>query len=135
MMEELSPDECLRLLARGTVGRIAITVDALPSILPVNYVMHDGAIVLRTVPGTDLNSATDRAIVAFLVDSYRQLGDAYGWSVLARGTATRITDPNDYLAAQRLPLRSWARDGDADEFVQIVPVMLTRRRVYDPARN
>lgn len=134
-MEELSPNECRRLLARATLGRIGITVDALPSILPVNYVMHDGAIVFRTVPGTNLNAATANAIVAFQVDNYRQRGGAYGWSVLARGIAARIIDPSEHFAAHGLPLQSWALDGRADEFVKIEPVMLTGRRVNDPAHS
>jgi nitroimidazol reductase NimA-like FMN-containing flavoprotein (pyridoxamine 5'-phosphate oxidase superfamily) len=35
--EPISPDECWALLATASVGRIALSVRALPVILPVHY--------------------------------------------------------------------------------------------------
>jgi hypothetical protein len=36
LTEELCPHECLHLLAGGRVGRVAVTMQALPVVLPVN---------------------------------------------------------------------------------------------------
>ena len=51
-LEVLSEDECRALLSRADVGRLAITLSALPAIFPVNYRVIDGWIVFRTAPGS-----------------------------------------------------------------------------------
>src|SRR5271165_6636211 len=99
-LEELTIAQCLALLTAGTVGRVGLSIDALPAVLPVNYVIHNGAIVFRTVPGTKLNAATEGAVVAFEVDSYGDPAHPTGWSVLARGVAHEITDPTELAAVQ-----------------------------------
>ena len=50
--------DCLRLLATRRLGRIGITVQALPVMLPVDFRVLDQAIVFRTIPGTKLDAAT-----------------------------------------------------------------------------
>ncbi|MBF6557824.1 MAG: pyridoxamine 5'-phosphate oxidase family protein [Acidimicrobiales bacterium] len=42
-MEILSDDECIALLHQVPVGRIAVTVDALPVIFPINFAIVDDA--------------------------------------------------------------------------------------------
>jgi nitroimidazol reductase NimA-like FMN-containing flavoprotein (pyridoxamine 5'-phosphate oxidase superfamily) len=128
-LEELSSDECLRLLASVPVGRVGITIDALPAVLPVNFVVHDGVVLFRTVPGTKLDVATAGAVVAFEADSYGSDGAPAGWSVLVRGVAQEVTDPDELAAARALPLESWAWDGIADRFVKIEPTLVTGRRI------
>ena len=51
-LELLSEDEARKLLATGGVGRVGLTIGALPAIFPVNYKVIDGAIVFRTAPGS-----------------------------------------------------------------------------------
>jgi hypothetical protein len=60
----LDRQECLRLLGTATLGRIGITVRALPVILPVNFSLIGEQIICRTGPGTKLDAATRHAIVA-----------------------------------------------------------------------
>ena len=56
-LEPLSRDECiLRLQARG-VGRVGATVRGRPVIYPVNYAVHEDAIVFRTRRGGELDLA------------------------------------------------------------------------------
>jgi nitroimidazol reductase NimA-like FMN-containing flavoprotein (pyridoxamine 5'-phosphate oxidase superfamily) len=82
------------LLVTAPVGRIAVTIGALPAILPVNFALVGAHIVIRTVPGTKLDAAIRRAIVAFEVDSYAADGSS-GWSVLIQGHCPRwLTLPN-----------------------------------------
>ena len=57
-LELLDEDEALELLRHGEVGRVGVTIGALPAIFPVNYRLLDGAIVFRTAPGTKLAAAT-----------------------------------------------------------------------------
>jgi uncharacterized protein len=128
-VEELEPGECLRLLASVTVGRVGVTIDALPAVLPVNFVMSEGAVVFRTVPGTKLDAATAGAVVAFEVDAYGTAESPGGWSVLVRGIARELTQPSDLAKARALPLEPWAWDRGADRFVRIEPTVLTGRRI------
>ena len=132
-IEVLAPAECLRLLASVPVGRVGVTIDALPAVLPVNFVVSDGAIVFRTVPGTKLDAATAGAVVAFEADSYGTAPSTGGWSVLVRGVAHELTETSALAKAGTLPLESWAWDGGADRFVRIEPTVLTGRRVVGPA--
>jgi nitroimidazol reductase NimA-like FMN-containing flavoprotein (pyridoxamine 5'-phosphate oxidase superfamily) len=69
-LETLDRGECLRLMATVPVGRIGVSIGALPAILPVNLALVGASIVIRTVPGTKLDAATRRPVVAFEVDSY-----------------------------------------------------------------
>ena len=48
VIEELSENECLELIAPGGIGRIAYVSRFGPAVLPVNYALHGGAIVFRT---------------------------------------------------------------------------------------
>jgi nitroimidazol reductase NimA-like FMN-containing flavoprotein (pyridoxamine 5'-phosphate oxidase superfamily) len=133
-IEDLPHDECLRLLASVPVGRVGVTIDALPAVLPVNFVVRGDAVVFRTVPGTKLDAATAGSVVAFEADGYGTDSDPSGWSVLARGVAREITDPDELAAARALPLESWAWDGGADRFVRIELTVLTGRRVRSAPR-
>jgi uncharacterized protein len=126
-LEILSSEECHELLREGTIGRVAVTVAALPAIFPVNYALLDGRIVFRTGDGTKLRAAVERAVVAFQVDHIDE-STASGWSVMAVGLAEGITEPEELLAARRLGLRPLAA-GDRSHFVGIRPEFLSGRRI------
>ncbi|MHB8429865.1 MAG: pyridoxamine 5'-phosphate oxidase family protein [Acidimicrobiales bacterium] len=111
-MEILSDDECIDLLRRAPVGRVAVTADALPVILPVNLANVDGAIAFRTPPGTKLAAVTTSAAVAFEVDSYEADGRT-GWSVMIQGMASEVTDPAGLREVDSASLDAWALDGAA----------------------
>jgi nitroimidazol reductase NimA-like FMN-containing flavoprotein (pyridoxamine 5'-phosphate oxidase superfamily) len=109
------------------VGRIAVSINALPVILPVNYAWSEGDVVFRTSAGTKLAAATAGAVVAFEVDHYDHAG-THGWSVLIQGRAVEIVDPAKIASARRLPLHSWAMDGGADHYVRIRTATISGRR-------
>ena len=127
VLEELSTDECVELLSQATVGRVAINVGALPAILPVNFVVLDGAIVFRTVVGSKLAAATSRAVVAFEIDEYESDGRS-GWSVMVQGLCDEVTDPATLERVRRSHVESWALDGQADRVVRIDMHLVSGRR-------
>ena len=87
-LELLDEEQCRRLLAGETLGRVGISLGALPAIFPVNYSMVDGDVMFRTGEGLKLRAALDHTIVAFEVD--RASGQSQqGWSVLVVGVAGR----------------------------------------------
>jgi len=128
-MVELGPGECLALLGTVPVGRVGVTIDALPAVLPVNFAMWEGAIVFRTVPGTKLDAAAAGEVVAFEADGYGTADDPGGWSVLVRGIAREVTESAELAQVASLPLDSWAWDGSATRYVCIEPTVMTGRRV------
>jgi nitroimidazol reductase NimA-like FMN-containing flavoprotein (pyridoxamine 5'-phosphate oxidase superfamily) len=128
-MDELAPSECLELLESVVVGRVGVTIDALPSVLPVNFVVWNGSILFATVPGTKLDAAASNAVVAFEADEYGTSDAPTGWSVLVRGIARVVTDRVELAEIERLPLDSWAFDGTANHYVCIEPTVMTGRRL------
>jgi nitroimidazol reductase NimA-like FMN-containing flavoprotein (pyridoxamine 5'-phosphate oxidase superfamily) len=123
----LSRDECLRLLREATLGRVGITVDALPVILPVNYRLLGDRIVFRTSPGTKLDAATRNAIVAFEVDDIEPVSHS-GWSVVVVGTAREVTDPDDVEELAHANIPRWA-PSTSERVVEVSTELVTGRRI------
>jgi nitroimidazol reductase NimA-like FMN-containing flavoprotein (pyridoxamine 5'-phosphate oxidase superfamily) len=127
-LEILDRRECLRLLATVPVGRIGVSIGALPAILPVNFALVGDYIVIRTVPGTKLDAAVRRSVVAFEVDSYALDGSS-GWSVLIQGICSEVTDAAEREALARSGLQAWAFGGGAaDRFVRVEVSFVNGRR-------
>ena len=126
-LEILTQDECLLLLEHAHLGRMALSVAALPVVLPVNYTLMDGDIVVSTVAGSKMDAALADAVVAFEIDGadpfYHQ-----GWSVLVRGVARVITDPDELARAESLHLRPWASPATC-HYVRIEADVVTGRRI------
>jgi nitroimidazol reductase NimA-like FMN-containing flavoprotein (pyridoxamine 5'-phosphate oxidase superfamily) len=127
VLEELSRPECLRLLGNVPIGRISYTRQALPALEPVNFALHDGAIVIRTNAGGKLAAATRRAVVAFQADDLDPVLWS-GWSVTVVGTCEEVTDAEDIARLDKLGLESWA-PGTKGHFIRIVPGIVTGRRL------
>ncbi|QOV34027.1 pyridoxamine 5'-phosphate oxidase family protein [Streptomyces ferrugineus] len=126
---ELGVEECWRRLSTHGVGRLAVTRAEGPVVLPVNYSVVDGSIVFRTAPGS-VPSQVLGTRVGFEVD---HIDEAFsrGWSVLVRGRARGVTDPE---ARRRLEERAyskpWAGDG-RDMWVCVDPVEITGREIRE----
>lgn len=46
--QRLSETEAMRLLAGAEYGRVVFTLSALPAVRPVNHLVDDGGIIIRT---------------------------------------------------------------------------------------
>lgn len=126
-LEVLSRAECLELLPTVSVGRVALSIGALPVVLPVRFVVDGESVVFRTVSGSKLEAATRQAVVAFEAD-HIEPADETGWSVLLTGVAHHVEDPVALVGLRCLPLRPWI-PVDADHFVRIPATTLTGRRI------
>ena len=131
-IEELGEAECLHLISPGGVGRIAYASRFGPAVLPVNYKLHDGAIVFRTAEHGPLDEDLRTGIagadyeVAFEIDDIDLAGEM-GWSVLIQGPAHHVTGP-DREAAFKACVEPWA-PGSRELLVRIVPSHITGRRI------
>ena len=133
-LEILPRTESVRLLARKQVGRLSVTMRALPTVLPVNYVVDGDAILFRTGQGTKMQAATRNAVVAFEVDEIDE-STRTGWSVVVIGTATPVTDPDEIARVSALPLETWVIDAPLDTFVRIPMVHVAGRRLLGAAQR
>ena len=80
---ELDRAECLAILQRHFVGRMAFARKDGVDIEPIHYVLDDGWLYGRTQPGTKLEALTHNRWVAFEVDEVDALFD---WrSVVVKG--------------------------------------------------
>lgn len=125
-LEILCRDECLLLLATATIGRIGVSIEALPVVLPINFRLVGERIVFCTGEGTKLDAATANAVVSFEVDDF----DAFwhtGWSVVVTGTATDATDTEE-VAALADRVARWAPQGGG-RVVAIDPIRISGRRI------
>jgi hypothetical protein len=83
---ELTRHDCLVKLASGRFGRIAVSLQSLPTILPVAYAMDDDEIVVTTTARPPVLSAVYNNVVTFQVDDAEgRSGDR--WSVMVTGIA------------------------------------------------
>ena len=126
-LEVLDREQCLSLLAGASLGRVGVTTGALPTVLPVNFVLHDDRILIRSGEGTKLDAALRDAVVAFEVDDFDPLYHS-GWSVVVTGVATSLDDPEELAAVDRLALPHWAPQPDG-HVVAISTEMVSGRRL------
>jgi len=91
---ELTAAECLDLLHRGVVGRVAVSTPIGPRIVPVNYAVHEGAIVFRTRPYSELGTYGRGTDLAFETD-HLDYETREGWSVVAIGRSESVDDPDE----------------------------------------
>jgi uncharacterized protein len=125
-LHTLDRAECERLLRRRTFGRVALVTPDGPEILPVNYAVHAGCIVIRTSPDGVLARHADQADLVFQIDL---VDDHYwsGWSVVARGRGEIVAGASSTAAG----VRPWA-DGDRSSELRLPWTELTGRRVGGP---
>jgi nitroimidazol reductase NimA-like FMN-containing flavoprotein (pyridoxamine 5'-phosphate oxidase superfamily) len=124
---ELTKSECFALLAGQRVGRVVLVDDRGPAAFPVNFVIDRHTVLFRTDEGTKLKIAGIGGRVAFEIDATDQDTRA-GWSVLVRGEAVEVTDPDELTRVRKLALVPWA-PGPKNRYVRILPSSLSGRRI------
>ena len=127
-LEILDESECRRLLKTGYLGRIGVTIEALPAIFPGNYTVHEDSILFCTAPGTKLSMASDRRLVAFEVEGGIDAMYHHGWSVLVVGTAREVDNPGELRRLERHLPTPWA-PGQRRRVVRIGIDLISGRRI------
>lgn len=128
---ELDSDEAMRLLGSVSLGRIVFTRHALPTVRPVNHVLDDGEIVIRTHEGAALTARAGQAdgqgvVVAYEADCIDP--DTHlGWSVVVTGYARLVTDAGELARYEKL-LSPWV-NRTMDYAVRIRPDLVTGVRL------
>jgi len=124
----LDDAEAMRLLASVSYGRVVFTLNALPAIRPVNHLLDDGRIIIRTRLTASISAAvrsSEGIIVAYEADSIDSQTRT-GWSVVVTGRAHTLTDPDEVMRYEQL-LEPWVNH--ADTVVAIEPEIITGLRL------
>lgn len=125
---ELTIEECLSLLSGGVIGRVALSTPVGPRIVPVNYAMHDDAIVFRTAPYSELGTYGWNNEIAFEVD-HIDYERHQGWSVVVLGRAELVEDAHELREIkQRWDPRPWA-GGQRNLYMRLTRRDVTGRRL------
>jgi hypothetical protein len=128
-LENLSARRCWELLASVPVGRIGVLNDSAPEIYPVNHFVDGDSIVFRTAAGSKLQGLRRSPSVCYEADAV-EVHDLSGWSVLVKGRAVEVRDPDEVRRLVGLPLRYWPL-GDKPHLVRVVAHEITGRRIWN----
>jgi hypothetical protein len=132
-MTPIERGECLRLLGSVPLGRLVFTKGALPAIRPVNHIVADDSIVIRTHEGATLSAVTAGASVPGAVVAYEadtiDPDTHLGWSVVVTGYAQLVTDPDELHHYEQL-LRPWV-DAPWNHTVRIAARLVTGFRLTE----
>lgn len=124
----LADGECWDRIRAATVGRLAVVNGNQPDIFPVNYVVDDDKIVVRTAEGTKLAAAIATGKVAFEIDEI-DVHTNSAWSVVVHGDAREPRTVEEVLHDHTLALEPWARAGDKLRFIEITPNAISGRAI------
>jgi nitroimidazol reductase NimA-like FMN-containing flavoprotein (pyridoxamine 5'-phosphate oxidase superfamily) len=132
-LQTLDEAECLRLISPGGIGRLAYSGRYGLTVLPVNYMLHDGAIVFRTAQesptGEDLQTGIAHAEyqVAFEIDDIDEAARE-GWSVLIQGPAHHMASEAEQASVRASGVEPWPA-GSREHAIRITPARITGRRL------
>lgn len=126
-LEPVPPQACQRLLGLNDLGRLAWPNGTELMVVPVNYTLDGGDIVLRTDPGGPIAQTAVGAPAAFQVDDLHRDGHV-GWTVLTQVSATLVKDPAERQRLQQRELQPWA-PGDRSCYVRLTITALSGRRL------
>ena len=130
VLESLTVEQCREHLQAGGVGRIVLSTGSGPVAFPVNFVFTDGAVVRRT---SQAMTAKVSGVLAFEVDHIDETMSE-GWSVLVRGHARLLEDPDERAVAAHLDVEPWA-GGARLNVISIEPFEITGRVIVQRQRG
>jgi nitroimidazol reductase NimA-like FMN-containing flavoprotein (pyridoxamine 5'-phosphate oxidase superfamily) len=128
-LEVIGPTECWTLLGLEEIGRLAVLVDGVPEIYPVNFVLDGHAVLFRTDAGSKLRGIVRSPTVCFEVDGVD--ADQLGWSVMLKGTATELASGANAVSASEVLRNDWGR-GEKLHWIRIEPFEVSGRRIFRP---
>ena len=132
-MLDVPREECLRLLASHSFGRLAVSMgDRAPVLRPINYLFDETSqsVVFRTAVGSGFHALLRSAEATFEIDGIEDLART-GWSVIMSGVTDEVTNPNEISRLDGLALDSWA-PGDKAHWMRIRALTVSGRRIVLP---
>ena len=124
----LTEEESWQLLGGVSLGRVVFTMKAMPAIRPVNHLVDEKTIIIRSHLGAAIvsHAADDGAVVCYEADELDPVRHT-GWSVIVTGMARLVREPGAVARYERL-LEPWAA-GQMDHVIAITPQIITGIRL------
>jgi hypothetical protein len=113
LLQDLDDQECRVLLGTAPLGRLALTENALPLILPGHFRIRGDEVVVASLSAPKITSARQGHVVVFEADDYDP-ATREGWSVSVIGPSRLVVDPGEIIELDRLgfsPSPSGAEQG------------------------
>jgi|SRR5699024_2309093 len=108
---ELSREESIDFLSDQTFGRLAVVVNGLPEIFPINFALHaagdEVVAYIRTSPGTKLLAATIGLPVALEID---EVEESSAKSAIIYGNGRAVSQRYELDRVESLGLTAWIAD-------------------------
>jgi uncharacterized protein len=123
-LKGLSRHECLSHLASAHVGRVGISLQAMPAVLPVAFKLRDESILFSVSPGSPLAQAAENSVIAFQVDDFDHLSRT-GWTVMGVGVSKSAPLSTPTLAAPE----PWVTGEEGGRFLELQFDLLTGHEV------
>jgi uncharacterized protein len=118
--ERISEDRCWELLATASVGHLALSVRALPVVLPVQYFLNGRRLVVCLGHHAFPEQSLDEVIIAFAADTIDSVTRS-GWSVQVQGRSVIL---------RRLSADADCGRPTAGQVVQIEPEIIAGRHMH-----
>ncbi|WP_211661398.1 pyridoxamine 5'-phosphate oxidase family protein [Modestobacter muralis] len=130
LLDVLDGAECRRLLGTASVGRIAFTEGAMPTIQPASYALRGDDVVIPTGLGSKMAAGSRGAVLAFEVDEY-DLVERTGWSVTVIGPSRLVIDPGQVAALDALGVHPWLPT-TTHGYIALHMTVVSGRRITSP---
>jgi hypothetical protein len=118
--------QCLALLGRTQLGRIALSLKAMPVVVPVRYTLDDGDL-LFSVSGDQLIRALHGNIAALQSDGFEE-DSGQRWTVFATGPVRRVEGYEDFgLVVPSLSSAPVTADREESGLFRLKPAILSGR--------
>jgi len=127
----LEREDCLRLLAAASLGRVAVNLPGSPPVIrPVNYVFDEPSqsVSFRCANGSKLHALRHAQRAAFEVDGEDE-GNRSGWSVIVIGPVEEVVAAAELARLNRAPLRPWVQAALAPRWMRIRTTAISGRRI------
>jgi nitroimidazol reductase NimA-like FMN-containing flavoprotein (pyridoxamine 5'-phosphate oxidase superfamily) len=129
----LTQSECFALLATVPLGRVVYSERAMPIIVPVNFSLVDGDVIVRTGRRSRLALHAPGNVVAFEVDDIDPSSRS-GWSIVLTGRISLIRDPEQLAHLGTLGLQTWGAT-EFDRYLSLRPDVVSGRRIAGISRR
>ena len=119
--DSFSDEQCMTLLSRAQFGRVALSLRALPIVVPVRYMLSHGDL-LFTAAGDELQRALHGNIAALQADGFEE-DSGQRWSVFATGPIERAEGGETLFGSLTVP----SHDAIESGLFRLKPAILSGR--------
>lgn len=131
-LEVLDLETCLDLAGSVPIARVAVNGPGSPIVLPVTHVVIDAKVAFRSASGSKLDAAIMAKPITVEADQW-DLATRTGWSVVFRGTAETLHDPELEKRLAGLVEEPWIGSSRPMQWIVVRVNEVSGRRIPPPA--